>query len=93
MITILEEAKLKYPIGTKFKCANGNIHDDVVGVNNSVDGVYTVYEYSCHAIKGGINSGNGWIYLNGVWAEIVESVITKTNYSYLIELLKRLNIR
>jgi hypothetical protein len=62
----LAMAELKYPIGTKYKCATGG------------DYVYTVRDkqsFSLHnptTVYG--NSGQGCLYKDGKWAQIVESV-------------------
>jgi hypothetical protein len=62
----LAMAELKYPVGTKYKCATGG------------DYVYTVRDkqsFSLHnptTVYG--NSGEGCLYKDGKWAQIVESV-------------------
>jgi hypothetical protein len=62
----LAMAELKYPVGTKYKCATGGEY------------VYTVRDkqsFSLHdptTVYG--NSGQGCLYKDGKWAQIVESV-------------------
>lgn len=69
----LKYAKQNYPVGTKFKCINGNTD---TGIKNSI---FTVKK-DLHDIaiynqwsNGSIHSGNGWIYLDGIWAEIISN--------------------
>ena len=65
---LLAEAKRRYPIGTKFRCVNGNCHGKAVA-----DDIWEVSNYGKASMKThGIHSGNGWILLHGKWAEIVE---------------------
>jgi len=69
MKDILEECKKKFPIGTKYKCANSN-NDDIS--KGSVNGVFEVKEYIIKKKSHfGVHSGNGWLHLNGKYAEIV----------------------
>ena len=68
---LINECKKRYPKGTKFRCANGNNYDHE---KESVKGVFTVKAYSFIDIISvyGVHSGNGWLFLKGKWAEIVE---------------------
>lgn len=61
----LVKAKIEYPIGSKFKCVNGNINP------NTGSDIWTVVAYNTQG-KGRIyNEPNGWICLDGKWAEKV----------------------
>lgn len=71
---LLAEAKRRYPIGTKFKCAHIKEINDSRG---SINGIFTVTNY-CLMDKNKVHSGNGWLYFEGKWAEIVESPKTET---------------
>lgn len=60
-----------YPVGTRFKCVNGN-------TCGSADAIYTVErrmdgqpDYKTHAEWTNVHAGSGWIYLNGKWADII----------------------
>lgn len=79
---LLAEAKRRYPIGTKFKCAHGNIDDrnDNKSIR-SINGVFTVVEHKI--LNDGIHSGNGWIVLRDKWAEIISQEVS-LNINYLI---------
>lgn len=62
---VLAECKKRFPIGSKYKCANNN-HGE--GSN-----IWTVRDYRVLNLTGtwGIYSGNGWVFLNGKYAEPV----------------------
>ena len=64
--TLLEKAERLYPIGTKFKCANGN--DILRGEEFSI-----VKNYDNKPMFQGdyLHSENSWIVFNGKWAEII----------------------
>lgn len=65
--TLLEKAKRLYPVGTRFKAARGN------GIRSNYEVTY--YSEFKENIDGAIciqNNGNGTIYFNGVWGEIIE---------------------
>jgi len=68
-LSLLEQAKSRYPIGTKFKCVNKN--DIMLGREFSI-----VTDYKQFGGKdsnwGVFCSDNGWIVLHNQWAEIVE---------------------
>ena len=63
--TLLEKAKRLYPIGTKFKAARGSNGEYKVQSNSEFrengDGAICIQ-----------TQGNGTIYYNGVWGEIIE---------------------
>ena len=93
---LLEEAKLKYPVGTKFKCVNGNTDTGIINSIFTVKATFNQNPILKQYSDGRIHSENGWIYLDGKWAEIIEEPITKTidkDYKYLIKLFKKLNIK
>lgn len=78
MEEILEEAKRRYPIGTKFKNINTN--------NNTTYEIRNELQIQGTGIS---HYGIDYIYLNGKWAEIVkevepklEPIIWKTNIKY-----------
>lgn len=74
---VLNECKKRFPIGCKYKCANGN-NDDVF--EGSVNGVFEVKEYIIKENPHfGVHSGNGWLYINGKYAEIV-SLLEEKKY-------------
>jgi hypothetical protein len=96
-MSLLEEAKLKYPVGTKFKgLYSGKIiseiknHDEYLGYSH-VD-IVNFY------IVDPIGDCNGaCVYNNGRWAEIIslpkiKTVKTKKD-NYLIKLFKKLKIK
>ena len=65
-LSFLEQVKLRYPIGTKFKNAFTG------GFNNYI---HIVESYDNNpGFKDSIHSGNAWIVHRGQWAEIVEEV-------------------
>ena len=69
---LLEEAKLRYPIGTKFKCLYR-------GFNKVSLGTYSEYSVNTSNeiwIQTEGNYPNGKIYENGKWAEIIEPLFT-----------------
>ena len=90
---VLNIAKKDYPIGTKYKCVNGNIdcHNVFIERRSTEDGIFTVVEYEYHKDLEGISSNNGWIFLYNKWAEIVNE--SDVNYNYLITMLNKLNIK
>jgi hypothetical protein len=63
--TLLEKAKRLYPVGTKFKAARGINGEYKVQSNSKFrensDGAICIQ-----------TQGNGTIYYNGIWAEIIE---------------------
>lgn len=69
----LAMAELKYPVGTKYKCATGGEY------------VYTVTDkqsFSLHDTKTVYgNPGQGCLYKDGKWAKIVESVTPKHKFN------------
>lgn len=65
--TLLEKAKRLYPVGTKFKCANGN--DINRGENFSI---IENYDNKPRFQGDYLHSENSWIVHNGQWAEIIE---------------------
>lgn len=71
-LSLLEQAKLRYPIGTKFKCVNKNdIHSgrefSIVTDYKQFDGEDSNWGVFC--------SDNGWIVLHNQWAEIVDDFV------------------
>jgi hypothetical protein len=62
---LLEEARKRYPIGTKFKCIPG-VNNDHIMVSEVEPYFYSLYEDSI-AVK----SNQGVVYKYGVWAEII----------------------
>lgn len=91
---LLQKAKENYPIGTKFKCANGNIDEDNWNISKaSVNGVFTVldHNYLNTGSNKGVYSCNGWIVINDQWAEIVDK--SNVNYDYLVPILNKYNIK
>ena len=62
---IIDECKKQFPIGSMFKCANGNNHDAIVKE------YYWRDWRSSHGCFG-VTSGNGWLFLDGKFAKVVE---------------------
>lgn len=80
-------AEIKYPIGTRFKCVNGNTD------SRHEDSIFNVHDYNylltSRGATEGVHCGNGWIYLNGKWAEIVEDPRPKLKmFGYDVEYLR-----
>ncbi len=89
-MTILEEANLRFPLGTEFKSygLGGFSSEKYVNYIDKVDvPLYITSEGNVSGI------GLCWIYYCGKWAEIVNPVINKNDINYLIKLLKKLDIR
>lgn len=89
---LLEEAKKRYPIGTKFKVVHSpNIiatvknHNQYEFVKHNLINFFTVEKYNeCEGAS---------VYDNGNWAEIVSQPSIKIeNTNYLSKFLKKLNI-
>mgnify|MGYP003662603228 CR=1 FL=1 len=94
MNDLILEAQLRYPIGTKYYNLNligekscPNDLDDQPTIPNNVS-----FEFSCKSADGkpvilvrNNESIFGWVYSNGIWAEIISKPINKnqiiTNYS------------
>lgn len=84
---LLEVARSKYPIGTKFLSARNNLGPHIV-----TNEYFAFYQGNKNEIV--VKKSNGpSVYKNGVWAEIINNIKTVEDYSYLIELFKRLNIK
>ena len=79
MQDILEECKLRFPAGTKFKCANGNVDDLNDSKYGSKKGIFEVIDYKVMSNPSqGVHSGNGWLWLRGKYAEIIS--LSEENY-------------
>lgn len=64
---LLKEAKRRYPVGTKYKCANGSTVKDI----STVEASDTIRYFNI--ISDNIDiMYKGYLYYNGRWAEIVE---------------------
>lgn len=69
---LLAEAKRRYPVGSKFKCVNGNKNSGYSSYNKTTD-TWTVTDYKYTRVneQPAIHSDNGWLYLEGKWATVV----------------------
>jgi hypothetical protein len=68
----LEECKIRYPIGTRYKCAIGNTDETHYNKKNkSINGVFTVLGHDYHTGLGVFGKNNGWLYYKDKWAEII----------------------
>lgn len=67
---LLKEAKLRYPIGTKFKTIDYTL-DEIVVVLGEYRGDDTPY---CYCLTSG-NIPYRSLYLKGIWAEIISETI------------------
>lgn len=67
---LLAEAKRRYPVGSKFKCPNGN-KSKFDSNYDTKSGTWTVTTYKSitHGTNLYIHSGNGYLYFEGQWAE------------------------
>jgi hypothetical protein len=93
-LELLEEAKRRYPIGTKFRVVHlpQNIltvknHDEYEFITEDIIALFT--EEVTNDCSGGC------VYNKGKWAEIVslsDIKIINQDYKYLIKFFKRLNI-
>ena len=95
-LTLLEEAKLKYPVGTKF-IAPDNDHIYTVSLNESVEDSYylSIDGDNCLVTINNLRSGQ-YLYYHGKWAKIISKPceeIIKNDYTYLIKLFKQLKIK
>ena len=72
---LIKEAIIKYPIGTKFINPSSKIEKMVSSIN---------YKFSkdTNSSVRGITSGEGWVYINGKWAEIVPVTFTGIDRVY-----------
>ncbi len=72
---ILKDCKVRYPIGTKFRCAIGNT-DELNTIENqkSINGVFTVLSYDYHSEMGVYGGVNAWLYYDGKYATIVNEL-------------------
>lgn len=85
---LLEEAKRRYPIGTKFISPDNNkIY--TVSLNESIENSYylSMDETSCLVTINNWKRGQ-YLYYNDKWAEIIEEPNVNKNYKYLIKFLK-----
>jgi hypothetical protein len=81
--TILEEAKRRYPVGTKYHAIGSD------GIKYGGDSREEA-TYECRWVDSGtgIDCGDGYVYANGKWAEIVSEtkyVVTQRTLSYPAE--------
>jgi hypothetical protein len=81
--TILEEAKRRYPVGTKYHAIGSD------GIKYGGDSREEA-TYECRWVDSGlgIDCGIGYVYANGKWAEIVSEtkyVVTQRTLSYPAE--------
>lgn len=69
---LLAEARKRYPIGSKFKCVNGNKNGGYSSYNKETD-TWTVTDYRLTTVNDQptIHSDNGWLYLESKWAQII----------------------
>ena len=72
---IMEEAKLRYPIGTRFKSTYS-------GSENTVKG-HAFYWTTGNGDSVIQNPTGGWLYSHGIWAEIVGEPIVQTQNYFL----------
>ena len=92
---LLEEAKIRYPIGTVFKVVH--IPTNVCEVKNHEP--YPVHDEKCinFYITNPIGGCEGAsVYKNGKWAEIISLgyvIPIDKDYKYLIKLFKKLKIK
>jgi hypothetical protein len=91
---LLEEAKIKYPIGIKFiSPENGNTY--TVTLNDTIENTYylSINKRGCLAVINITKTGQYLCY-NGKWAERIYSPVTvKEDYKYLIKIFKKLKIK
>lgn len=78
--SLLAEAQRRFPIGSKYKCANGNVvYKDYEQGWDYNEKCWIVEEYNwIDSINIGIYSQNGWILLNGKWATPVVDFANNT---------------
>ena len=67
-LSLLEQAKLKYPIGTKFKNAFRGRND-----SEKIFTVESEIKYMHQYI--GVHTDNQWLYYGGKWAEIIDDFV------------------
>jgi hypothetical protein len=65
MKKIQEEARIKFPIGCKFIAANNNHCVKTLSSDS--------YTYSINGDRIWADSGNGSLYINGVWATLLDN--------------------
>lgn len=90
--TLIEEARKKYPIGTKIRAINSNYRGDF-----DYEIKFTKYEYFNSQNQLYINR-NLLIYHNKIWTEIISlpditCSFSNEDYTYLIKLFKQLEIK
>ena len=67
-LTLLEEAKLKYPVGTKYICPSSNLEHIVSSQKFSEPWTNTIFG----------DLGEGCLFCEGTWAEIISLPKRKT---------------
>ena len=88
---LLAEAKLRYPIGTKYKSAYDGTPDGIVNVTNpefkvvledNSDDVKIIHFRNCLR----------WVYYRGNWAEIISkpSTITKQQKQNILKMIEEI---
>lgn len=71
-VDLLAEARKRFPVGSKFKCPNGNKSHYEANYNKE-DDTWTVTTYKIIRIEGQdcVHSGNGYLHFKGKWAIII----------------------
>jgi hypothetical protein len=77
---LLEEAKIKYPKGTKYKQLQTPYNKSQEG--KIAEAYYTPRYILIEGLKDCISAGEGYIYLDGKWAEIVNNIIEIDPWEY-----------
>ena len=79
---LLREARIRYPIGTKFKCVKDDTKAIVEKELVQYDGIYTEMNS---------NPYYQYVYFADKWAEIISSPVI--HFPYLTKLLKKLGVK
>jgi hypothetical protein len=90
-LSLLEQAKLKYPIGIKFKNACKYRSDDSEIFEITSTGSWNQSTIESHG-QVGVYFNNQWLYFNNQWAEIVEDFKLPETWWITIENQRQLEI-